>query len=84
MSEEQQKQTEQSSIQQNENKDLTETEKLMKIKSDNDALEKELARQDYLRAKMELGGRALAGQKTKTPEEEAEEEANKMLKVFGR
>ncbi len=64
--------------------EITETEKLIKIKTDNDAMEKELARQDYLRAKMELGGRALAGQRAKTPEEEAKEEATKLLKIFGK
>jgi len=53
------------------------------IKNKNDILEKELLRNEELKAKVMLGGKALAGQPNeKTPEELANEEAKRMLSMF--
>ena len=55
-----------------------------KLKAQNDKLEAEYIRQQEIRAKLALGGRANAGQYTleKTPEEKAKEEAGRILKPF--
>jgi hypothetical protein len=55
-----------------------------KLKAINDKLEAEYIRQQELKAKIALGGRANAGQyiKEKTATELAEEEAAKILKPF--
>lgn len=54
-----------------------------RLKEDNDKLEAEYLRQQELKAKITLGGRAAAGQTNeKTPQEIADEEAKKLLSQF--
>lgn len=54
-----------------------------KLKEQNDKLEREYLRQQELKAKINLGGRALGGVgNEKTPEQIAEEEAKAILKMF--
>jgi len=59
---------------------LNEIEKVREI---NDALEKEILRNEELRARQLLGGKTTAGQNTeKTPEDLAQEEASRILGIF--
>jgi hypothetical protein len=55
-----------------------------KLKEENDKLEAEYIRHQELKAKIALGGRAMAGQFTpeKSEEEKAKEEAAKILAMF--
>lgn len=56
-----------------------------RLKEENDKLEAEYLRQQELKAKITLGGRAMAGQNVeKSPEEKAREEATRILKPFGK
>lgn len=62
----------------------TTEEEYKKIKDSNDKLEKELARQEQLRAQQLLGGKSLLGQtQEKTKEEIAKEDASNILKTYG-
>lgn len=56
-----------------------------KLKADNDLIQKELLRKQDLLLKVQLAGRAQAGQYTleKTPQQLAQEEAAVILKPFG-
>jgi len=62
----------------------TEVEKvqdnLSKLKAANDETEKELLRQEELRAKIQIGGKAETPEEPKTKEELDEEEAQKFLR----
>ncbi len=55
-----------------------------KLKAQNDALEAELERKKQLEVRRDeiLGGRAQAGQKPKTEQEKADEEAAKIIEQF--
>jgi len=53
-----------------------------KIKEENDKLEAEISRQQELKSKLAMGGRAMAGQIEKSPEEIAEEEAKKIISIY--
>ena len=55
-----------------------------KLKEENDKLEAEYIRQQELKAKIAIGGRANAGQYTpeKTQEQKDREEATKLLSLF--
>ena len=62
---------------------LKAADEYQKLKEENDKLEAEYLRQQELKAKITMGGRASAGEKIeKTPEEQAQEEASKILKMF--
>ena len=61
---------------------LRSADEYQKIKEENDKLEAELLRQEELKAKASSGGRAIAGQAEKTPEQLNEEEASKILSMF--
>jgi len=62
---------------------LSDVEKnLLKLKEANDNLAKELLRQEQLRAKIALGGRAEAGKVEISPEEKASKDAEEILKLF--
>lgn len=66
-----------------ESEGLSDIEKhLKKLKEANDDVERELLRQEELRAKVAIGGRALAGQQEQTQEDKDAEEATKILKTF--
>jgi len=57
-------------------------ERLADLQKTNDMIEKETMRFEMLKAKAQIGGKTLAGQREPTPEEEAQEEASKILKNF--
>lgn len=58
-------------------------EEVEKIRAINDALEKEILRNEELRARQLLGGKTTAGQNVdKTPEDLAKEEAVRLLGIF--
>ena len=57
-------------------------EDLNKLKAVNDAYEAERLRAEEIRAKEILGGKAQAGQPEVTPEQEAKEEAEKILRTY--
>jgi len=54
----------------------------LRLRQENDEYEKELLRKEELRARAQLGGRADAGQREPTPQEEADEKAKAILKMF--
>ena len=62
---------------------LTSADEYQKLKEQNDKLEAEYLRQQELKAKIAMGGKALAGQAIeKTPQEIAKEEAAKILSIY--
>jgi hypothetical protein len=61
---------------------LSAADEYEKVKAENDKLEAEYNRRIELKAKMEQGGRALAGQVEKTEQQKAEEEATIIRKQF--
>ena len=58
------------------------TEQLQELKDANDATERELLRQEHLRAKATLGGKSDAGEQEETAEEIAQKEAVKILDIY--
>jgi len=54
-----------------------------RLKEENDKLEAEFIRQQELKAKIAIGGKALAGKEELTPEKKAAQEAAEHLKIFG-
>jgi hypothetical protein len=76
----------QKGVQENDIKEtLRAADEYAKLKEQNDKLEAEYIRQQELKAKIAIGGRANAGQVVieKTKEELANEEAARILKQFG-
>ena len=61
---------------------LRAADEYQKIKEDNDKLEAEISRQQELKAKLDLGDKAIAGQIEKSPEEMADEEAKKIISIY--
>ena len=61
---------------------LKQADEYEKLKADNDRMEKEFMRQQELRAKIAIGGQALAGKAEITDEDKAEGEAKKILDMF--
>ena len=63
---------------------LTDADEYQKLKESNDKLEAEYLRQQELRAKLAIGGKALAGQAIpeKTPQDIAREEAAKIIGIY--
>lgn len=57
---------------------------ISRIEIENERLEKALLRREQLMARAKMGGRADAGQKEKTPEDEAKEQADIIVKRFGK
>ena len=58
-------------------------DELNRLKEQNDAFETEIKRTEELRSRLSLSGRALAGRPNeKTSEEEAKEEASRILGMF--
>lgn len=71
------------SKQKTEESPLSETEEnLQKLKEANDLTEKELQRQEELRSKVLLGGKAKAGEPEPSEQEKADEAAKKLLEVY--
>jgi len=58
------------------------TKNLEDLKKANDETEKELLRQEELRAKVAIGGRAIGAAQDETEEEKAVREAAKILEVY--
>ena len=56
--------------------------KLKDLREDNEKMQDELLKQEELKAKILVGGRAAAGHENKTPEQEADEEAKRVLDMF--
>ena len=54
-----------------------------KVKEETERLEAMYARNQEIKAKIALGGKAEAGNQEKSPEEKAAEEAAKHLKLYG-
>ena len=50
------------------------TENYQKLKAENDKVEIELLRAEELKAKIQLGGKSMAGQEPEKPKEETDEE----------
>ena len=78
-------QEEKKPVQDNEIKEfLIKENELQKLKDINLQLEAEINKNEELKARMAVGGRALAGQVTpeKTPQDIAKEEAERILKIF--
>lgn len=69
-----------------ETQDIKETlkaaDEYKRLKEENDRLETEYVRQQELKAKIAMGGKALAGKVEKTPEDEAKEEAARIISMF--
>ena len=65
---------------------LNKADEYKKLKEENDKIEAEVKRREELSARLNMSGRAQAGQyvKPKTPEEIADEEAKKLLAPFGK
>ena len=61
---------------------LKDADDYQKLKEENDRFEAELLRKENLKARINLGGKAQAGQVEKSPEEKTKEEAEKILNLF--
>lgn len=61
---------------------LKQADEYAKLKEENDKLEVEYLRQQELKAKLQLGGQALAGKPEENEEDKLKQEASKIINMF--
>lgn len=61
---------------------LKQADEYAKLKEENDKMEREFMRQQELKAKIALGGQALAGKPEENEEDKLKQEASKIINMF--